>query len=263
MTSKAPLHVLILGDQEAPEFAELRRSMTNDKRWRCHSTNSGSGSDTGARAWCHVVLLLAARPGRFSPADVQRIRAEHPLARLVQVVGPWCYGEGRTGPALEGVERIAWFEWPYRLPRLVDETAQLPQTATPQERVVAELADFHRAVIGGTVGVIAANNADFQMLASACRAFDRAAVWLTADRAAAERCVALVAICAGTDGPEFQATTQTFQAAGEVPKVVCLATPTLEDWHAAQAAGATAMLGQPFRLTDLAATLAVGLVPTA
>lgn len=56
-----------------------------------------------------LVLLLRGLPV-IDPQLADHARLVAPGARIVQVLGPWCEGEERTGRVLDGIERVFWHE---------------------------------------------------------------------------------------------------------------------------------------------------------
>lgn len=253
MAHPRTVEVLLLGDLEAAEFSAMLPTLGKLAEVRWHRSEA-----TSDQANFEVVLLCAARPGRFGEADIEPIRRRHPLARFVQVHGPWCYGEARTWPLPAGIERIAWYEAPYRLPALLQASygaQHIPATASPQERAIAALHDLPRSTEGGKVGIYALTAADFGLLASACQALGMTATWAQLDQPPESTWVGLVAILSGTDRTEFAAIAAAFRQAGEIPKLLCVGGPTWEDWQKGHACGVTAILGQPFSLADVAQLL--------
>lgn len=57
-------------------------------------------------------LVVAACPAPVAdPRALARLAAAAP-SRVIQLLGVWCEGEGRTGHVVEGVERVFWHAWP-------------------------------------------------------------------------------------------------------------------------------------------------------
>ncbi|RCS43220.1 hypothetical protein DTL42_18860 [Bremerella cremea] len=252
MVDQRTVEVLLLGDLEAAEFSCLLPTLAKlaNVRWQ-------RSDETAALANFAWVLLCAARPGRFGEAEVESIRRRNPLAQIVQIHGPWCYGEARTWPLPAGIERIAWYEAPYRLPSLLQSTGgpPIPATSSPQERALALLSDVSRSAEGGEVGIYALTAADFGLLASACQALGMTATWAELDQPPDSSWVGMVAIVASTDRAEFPAIAEAFRHAGDIPKLLCVGAPTWEDWQKGHSCGVTAILGQPFSLADVAQLL--------
>lgn len=247
----AKRQVLISGDLEAQEFEGLAAWLSEWPSIQLHAEE--------ASPWVanfDVILLCAARPGRFSAADVEALRQRNPLAQLIQIFGPWCLGEARTGPVPDGLQRMAWFEWSYRLPGILEGRQTVPATSAPQEQALASLAEVPRDEPSATVGILATTSSDFDYLRSACRALGHLPLRLSSEQSWKTNDLdALLGIVPGTDGAEFAELCRWFQAIPATTKILCLGGVTWEDWQKARSCGVTAILGQPFRLVDLATLL--------
>jgi len=247
----AARQVLISGDLSAQEFEGLAAWLSIWPGLQLHAEE--------AAAWVanfDLVLLCAARPNRFSREEVEALRQRNPLATVIQIFGPWCAGEVRTGPVPDGVQRMAWYEWSYRLPDVIERGPVMPITSSPQEQALASLSELTVDGPSASVGIWADSASDFDYLRSACGALGHQAVWLQEDRLPkAHELDVLLGILSGTEGAEFDRLAHVCGAFPSISKLVCLGTPTWEDWQKVQRLGVTANLGQPFRLVDLAALL--------
>lgn len=77
--------------------------------------------------WPTVVVLATDAPGRWNLDDAITVARRWPLAQMVSVATSLNDGRRRSGPALPGVEEIAWHEFPARLAAwLADLDAGLP-----------------------------------------------------------------------------------------------------------------------------------------
>lgn len=247
----AKRQVLISGDLDSHEFEGLAAWLSTWPSIELHAEEA-----TQWVANFDLILLCAARPGRFSAADVEALRQRNPLAQLVQIFGPWCIGEARTGPVPDGLQRMAWFESSYRLPALIEGRSTVPATSAPQEQALASLSELPSDDPSATIGIWATTAADFDYLRSACRALGHLPLRLSSDQSWKSNDLdALLGIVPGTDGDEFTELSRSFQAIPVTTKVLCLGAVTWEDWQKAQSCGVTAILGQPFRLVDLATLL--------
>ncbi|PQO33249.1 hypothetical protein C5Y96_10370 [Blastopirellula marina] len=247
----AKRQVLISGDLESREFEGLAAWLSTWPSIELHAEEA-----TQWVANFDLILLCAARPGRFSAAEVEALRQRNPLAQLIQIFGPWCIGEARTGPVPDGLQRMGWFEWSYRLPDVIEGRSIVPATSAPQEQALASLAELSVDGPSAEVGILATTAADFDYLRLACRALGHSARWLATEESTGTSALdALVGIVPGTDGAEFAELCRWFQAIPAAAKILCLGAVTWEDWQKAQSCGVTAILGQPFRLVDLATLL--------
>lgn len=239
-----PLSVLVVGDLSTREFERLEPFLRNQANVEVRTGPPGESAGP-----VDIILLLAARPLCFGEERINALRREHPLARLIQISGPWCYGEGRTGPRPAGVEQMAWFQWPYRLRRILEHSPHLPVTSSLQEQVLTELPGHALPPRGGEVAVWAETAVNFQMFESACRGLGHQVVWIeTMDEISAGG-GGLVAVWSSQFPPDAS-------AVPPMPKILCLGTPTWEDWLLASSRGYENLLGQPFSLADLAYLLA-------
>jgi len=243
--------VLLSGDLESHEFEGLAA-------WLCDRPEVELHAEEATELVSHfdLILLCAARPGRFPADQIETLRQRNPLAQLVLIFGPWCVGEARTGPVPDGITRMAWYEWSYRLPALLQGNPNAPATSAPQEQALAMLIEQTDTGDSSRVGIWANTAADFDYLRSACHALGHWATWLASeDLPAPSDLDALVGLVPGTDGAEFAELCRCLAAFPATKKVLCLGAPTWEDWQKAQSCGVTAILGQPFRLVDLATLL--------
>lgn len=252
MDAGRALEVLILGDLQAAEFSCLLPTLGKFHGVRWHPAEA-----VDDQAHFDLVLLCASRPGRFTEAGITPIRQRSPLARFVQIHGPWCYGEARTWPLPAAIERMAWYEAAYRLPRLLQSAfhPNMPVTSSPQEQALASVDCVTPSMRGGEIGIYARSAADFGLWESACQALGLSASWADFNALPASPWDAVVAMLPGTDRAEFAAVAQAFRLAGEIPKLLCVGAPTWEDWQKGHSCGATAILGQPFALADVAQLL--------
>jgi len=194
-------------------------------------------------------MLLAARPHRVGQSTVQQISAKDPLTQIVQVVGPWCSGELRTGNPVPGVVRMAWFEWPYRLPVALH-TSRLPASASAIEQIQSSIQSIGRFAGEEDVLVIAENYADFSMVESACKTLGLTSLW-NVRSPKRETYFARIAVLSATRKSATGPLEHAFSDAPSGPNLVCLGTPSLDDWTVLKELGTTAILHQPMRLEDL------------
>lgn len=247
----AKRQVLISGDLQAQEFAGLVAWLSDWPSIELHTEETSPAVGN-----VDLILLCAARPGRFSGDEVEAFRQSNPLAQLIQIFGPWCIGEARTGPVPDGLRRMAWYEWSYRLPEVIEGGSPMPATSAPQEQALASLGELTTAGPSATVGILSTTAADFDYLRSACHTLGHSAKWLSTEESSKTNDLdALIGIVPGTDGTEFDELCRWFLAIPATSKILCLGAATWEDWQKAQSCGVTAILGQPFRLADLATLL--------
>ena len=71
--------------------------------------------DPVAGPWPAVAVLASDMPSRWTLADAVAVSRRWPLASVISVCTPLSEGRRRSGPALPGVEEVAWNELPTRL----------------------------------------------------------------------------------------------------------------------------------------------------
>lgn len=252
MIEERALEVLVLGDLDAAEFSQLLPIMSEFREVRWHPEEVAQ-----TMVPFDLVLLCASRPGQFSEEEVEQIRQRHPLARLIRLHGPWCYGEGRTWPPAAAIERVAWYEVPYRLRSILPSAtkSRMPVTSSPQEQALASVDSIPRNTPHGEIGIITYQAEDFEPMAAACRSIGLSATWAQPGQAIHPKWTGIVAVLPGSDRPELSAIGKSLKLAGEIPKLLCVGSPTWTDWQAGHFLGFTALLGQPFLLADLAQLL--------
>jgi hypothetical protein len=96
-----PLIVKLVGDAAHADFRDaiglIRRSALVNHR-------------TDAQP--ELTLVVQSRPGMIRNCDIERLRHDAPLAGIVALLGTWCEGETRTGRPWPGVPRFYWYEFP-------------------------------------------------------------------------------------------------------------------------------------------------------
>ncbi len=88
-------------------------------------------------------ILWQSRPGRLTHRHLATLRKARPITRWVEVAGAWCEGEPASGRPLEGVVRVYWYEFPWRLAHASQrrragqcDSWSLPATATRIDRTL-------------------------------------------------------------------------------------------------------------------------------
>jgi len=80
-----------------------------------HPAQLAARVDPVAGPWPAVAVLASDMPSRWTLADAVAVSRCWPLAPVVSVCTPLSEGRRRSGPALPGVEEVAWNELPTRL----------------------------------------------------------------------------------------------------------------------------------------------------
>lgn len=80
---------------------------------------SAAAPPTNLAAEPAAILFFQSHPGQFSQQCLHRWRSRAPFATLVLLSGVFCERKTRGSKFLNGMTRIAWHQWPERLPRLL------------------------------------------------------------------------------------------------------------------------------------------------
>ncbi|NCA12447.1 hypothetical protein EBR56_11735, partial [bacterium] len=113
---RAPAWGFWLGPTAGAELAVVRAAVEGQCELAEHATVAGAIAEAGvAGRWPDLVLLAADRPGRWPPEAVATVVRQWPLATVVGVATSLGEGRRRSGPALTGIEEVAWHDLPGRL----------------------------------------------------------------------------------------------------------------------------------------------------
>jgi len=205
-----------------------------------------------------LVVLAQSRPNQFSPQRIERLRSRLPTARFIVILGSWCEGELRTGQPLPGVMRVYWHQWPLRwrseMWRLASGRVPswaMPATATEDE--IAGLFSGDLTVNGQGLAVIASHDESrAEAVESALSAMGLATVWSSSTQTPAVSGPSLIVWDAdGIGQQELAEIRQLREAFAGVPLLAMLGFPRPDEYQAVLAAGATTVVGKPYRLDDL------------
>ncbi|MCE9629833.1 MAG: hypothetical protein K8S94_03820 [Planctomycetia bacterium] len=140
-----------------------------------------------------AVVLASPTPARWSLVDCITLSRRWPLAPLVSVAGSLVEGRRRSGPALPGVEEVAWNELPGRMAWWMHDCARgrpgslgMPTTSRREERLLeaaGRVADFATQP-GRRVSVAASRASDVEGLADVLTAAGRPPLRRTCGRPA-------------------------------------------------------------------------------
>lgn len=258
-------HILVIGDLQTPEFAaplaelptQARATFIGDMQGAHHWLSSGEHVPI-------VIALLQRYPGELQDSDLDELRRQAPLARMVVIAGSWCEGEKRSGHIPEGVERIYWHQWRDRIAasaaifRAADTPGTLPPlTATEDDRV---LAAERRTYPPRCIVVISREREAAQSLVDACRhlGFDAEvetnSIAYAQTTASAQADVLLwdANMRAVVDPHQVEAIRRTRQ----MPVIALVGFPRIDVVERARAAGVHAVVSKPVMLPDLGEALA-------
>lgn len=240
-----------------------------------HSSHHAPRDDIPA-----AIIFAQSRPGEISTADVERLHAAAPLARLFALTGPWCEGELRSGRPLAGVTRIPWRRWQACLetefghstpghprsgsaprdapfgsePEQPRTRLALPRTATDGERIehsVGRLAATHRSPAKAIV--CTSNRFTYELLADALGRLNVATSWHFAGSNSLPEAADLTIYDGWQQVPIRSETEPVANAAP--PRLLLLHFPRPDEAALAATAGIGAVIAMPFLLADLAAPL--------
>lgn len=172
------LRALFVGPREHRDFAAAWRWLA--ERWNAeHAASVAAAAQLGE---FELIVLGQPRPRVFDEADVARLLAASPLARVILLCGSLCEGEGRSGRPPRGVPRTYWHQWPDLASKELsgDSFAQLPFTASGDEDRFLSCTASRRGEAKPSqeplVAILAASSALADLLVDACRGRGRAIV---------------------------------------------------------------------------------------
>ncbi|MEO8494635.1 MAG: hypothetical protein ABI614_06170 [Planctomycetota bacterium] len=254
MTAK---RVLFVGDPSHHEFREPVAWL----REYCDLTISSDIEAAVARLASdidppEVIVVAAARPGRFSQRDVAALLRRVPLARIIGLMGGWCEGELRTGQPWRGVTRVYW---PAFVPRMAEELTGFNargRSAMPRTFSESELSGI--AVLPpetrprGLVVIRAAGLETYEAIADACHTIGHSTVWASPRQPVfvTSAVVAIwdVASSIESDAEELGRFAKQMQPA---PVVAIIGFPRASDREAAFECGAASVVSKPYLLQEL------------
>lgn len=113
-----------------------------------------------------MAIFASDQPARWTLADAVAVSLTWPLIPIVSVAASLVEGRRRSGPALPGVEEVAWHDLPGRLDRWLASwdaglpgTLGVPWTARRDERLLA-LGQADRQPLTAPVSIVAATPLD-------------------------------------------------------------------------------------------------------
>lgn len=204
-----------------------------------------------------LIVVAQQRPGEVSPEQIERLRGQAPLARIVGLLGSWCEGEARSGRPWPGVERVYWHQWPGWRKRELHRRSSVPQTASMEERLLAEsdapIAD--REISRGVVVICSQNREAAQLWLDTLHQRQYSAVLLDMPPRQTLGVAAALWDSDDCNAAELGELRQLVMAVRPAPVVAVLGFPRLEARERVMAAGAAAVLSKPLMLADLWASL--------
>lgn len=212
-----------------------------------------------------AIVLASPTPARWSLADCITLSRRWPLAPLVSVAGSLVEGRRRSGPALPGVEEVAWNDLPGRMAWWMYDRARgrpgslgLPATSRREERLLeaAERVAEFASQPGRRVSVAASRADDVESLADVLTAAGRPPLRRTCGRPALDEPADILV----WDASELSAVDRTWLAMltanrPELAVVLLDSFPRSDSTLAVLHAGARAVISRPMSLETLAGML--------
>ncbi len=178
MIAEPNLVCVTVGDASSQELCQLHRQLCMSTRViACRDIAEAKSVlwDEPAVDW---VVIWQPRFGSVTQVEVEELRQAAPIARLIEVAGVWCEGEPASGRPLQGVHRVYWHEFPWRLRSALKRrrSGALDQWSLPHtiDRVDRMLDRAQRCAVEGVwqeerVTVVADRQLDFEAVATWCR----------------------------------------------------------------------------------------------
>lgn len=258
--------VLWAGTTEGTELALARSSITPLARVFDAPADRAAAAVPGDVEPA-IVFLAAARPGAWTLADAVGISRRWPLAALVAVTTSLGDGRRRSGPALPGIEEVAWNDIAGRLAWWLHDfatgrpgTLSVPATARREERLLAAAARLRDWSVAATrlppVSVAAERAVELESLADLLAALGVSIGARFRGRPPLDDQAGIVVWDATALGPGHLAWIEMLAAQRPDRRLVILDSfPRGDLAAAALRAGASAVLSRPVTLEALAGTL--------
>ncbi|MCH2115383.1 MAG: hypothetical protein MK171_10810 [Pirellulales bacterium] len=257
------VHVLAAGPWHAPEFSELRMAVAESESW-CHLDDVQEVIETLDTDQTAPDLILVAQPlpGQILQEAIDKIQRLAPLTRIVIVAGSWCEGEMRTGQPLSGVLRLYWYQfapwWAAALSRIsagLYPHWSIPLDSAQAGRFVTEPAS-HQVALRGAIAISALDYSVYATFAAALPSYGLTAVWARDwdDRELAGNFRGGIWDGGQLDDRQYRqlrAFCQEMERHGS-PVVALLDFPRVEHGKQARQAGAQAIYGKPYIVSEIA-----------
>ena len=244
----AKLRLLALGDRSSHEFAPAMKRLASESFVEIIEPEQASPFE--------LALTFQSRPGTIDRELVERLHERMPLAGLAVVLGTWCEGEMRTGTPLPHCERVFFYQFEawWRTVRI----AWLAGRPAPWQRPAQTEPELIPLTGGPLVAIDAVDADTANALIDACECLGASGVWVPrfAKRPLSTQPAAGIWVGAQLDETEAMQLAEFRQSLpAEVPLVVLLDFPRVDRARRATQLGATSVLGKPWRLEQLAASV--------
>ncbi|HEX2473692.1 MAG TPA: hypothetical protein VHK01_03035 [Lacipirellulaceae bacterium] len=265
------LVVKLLGDIDHPDFRDAIALLRS-------SAVVNSRTDIPPE----LIVLAQSRPGAIRDREVERIRHDAPLAGVVALLGTWCEGETRTGQPWPGVPRFYWYEFPvwFRRQAMLRAVGRCPdwsqcdfgltsadpvpgKNRLPGAPVEPRIADFGLPnALGASRGVIelsVSQRDTADAMTDALDAAGYATVWHRQGECGTHVRGAVAGIWDGgqldeSEAAELAAFCRRLERY-HTPVIAILDFPRRDRVERVVESGAAAVLGKPWRIDDLLATI--------
>jgi len=205
-----------------------------------------------------VIVVVQAFSGRFSHSKIDRLRRFAPLARILNLSGTWCEGEGRSGSPWPAAIRLYWHQWQARVERELNLLAGsqcpswgLPVTATEDERLLQSVSQTWQTC-EGLIAICAPRKINADWIAATCQMRGYSTIVVDSFEKSVIECAA-----AGIFDRSFLDDMGTRELKhfkeylNDSPVIVLLDFPRVEDRQRAISNGAAAVLSKPVEINDL------------
>lgn len=228
MNESALKTIWLSGDIDLPEFQSARAWLEERFTLLVHN-----GEPTNPAPAAMIDVREAWSPA--ANALVRKLAAELPQTLMIQFLGQWCDGQGRTPGHIAGVTPLPWHAWETDLPSLLGIAAK------------------DSSEVNVTVGIVAASNLAAQSLIDAIETCGAQAVRL--NEPADLRKVNVVFLDFTGSRNDLQALQPWLTAAAGKPILAAASFARVYDVSSWQKRGIAAVLFKPFVLSRLKTTL--------
>lgn len=254
---------LFIGDESLGEFAPAASWLAS--RGAKFASTVAEAIDCIRAGYLPAMMIVAQPwPGHVTPKEIESLRRAAPLARVTSLLGSWLEGEARTGKPWPAVWRTYWHHW---LPRFAIEFERLaeretsvwslPEVAGDEERLFHLCTESDRPLSPElstrTIAVVSKCRPSAESLGDVCRQRRWKWRWLKSSEPNGLEGIDLVLFDArNLNAGEIVQIESLRRHTNDVPVIVVMGFPRIDDVHRLRQAGATAIVSKPFLSTELA-----------
>lgn len=244
--------VQLVGDVEHPDFRDAVALVRSSAR----IADAGDASP-------ELIVVAQSRPQTVRLADVERLRWQNPLAGVVALLGTWCEGETRTGRPWPGISRLYWYEFPVWFGRQLKLRAAGRCPDWSQCDFGLRTSDFGLPIAGrksrGVVLLSTTSRETADAMSDVLDSAGYASVWQRAGNPAPFVRGAVAGVWDGGQLDEHEVGELTAFCRrldrNHTPVIAILDFPRRDRIERALQCGAAAVVGKPWRVEDLLATI--------